>query len=124
MRIYRAPSRLTPEVDFDLDKGTILFSGVSSPENSLGFYQPFLDALANSSNVNTPLVVDMCFVHFNTSSSKCIYDLLKSLKKLESKGIDITYNWKYEEYDEDMLECGEDFSDFLDIEMNFIEIID
>lgn len=122
MRIYRAASRITPEVDFDLDKGSISFSGVSSPENSFGFYTPFLEALSHRENILTSLVVNLSFIHFNTSSSKCIYDLLRSLKRLESEGVSIKYNWIYEESDEDMLECGEDFSDFLGINMNFVEL--
>lgn len=122
MRIYRAPSRVTPEVDFDLDRGIISFSGVSSPENSFGFYTPFIDALSQRENILNQLVVNLSFIHFNTSSSKCIYDLLRALKRLESQGVAIKYNWMYEMSDEDMLECGEDFSDFLGLDMNFVEL--
>jgi len=52
---------------------------------------------------------------FNTSSAKCIYEILKKVKSFDKFGTKIRVNWYYEEYDEDMLECGEDFSDLLSL---------
>ena len=59
--------------------------------------------------------------YFNTSSSKCIYDLLKEVKSLENKGKEVVVRWYYDEDDEDMLEAGEDYSDLLDLHFRFIE---
>lgn len=59
--------------------------------------------------------------YFNTSSSKCIYDLLKDVKSLKNKGKKVSVRWYYDEDDEDMLEAGEDYSDLLDLPFMFIE---
>jgi len=60
--------------------------------------------------------------YFNTSSSKCIYDLLKEIKSLKEGGKDVRVRWYYEQYDEDMMEAGEDYSDLLDLPFAFVEI--
>lgn len=123
MRIYRSPTRVTPEVDFNLDDGFIKLRGVSSPENSLGFYAPLLKAVKHPAINLSKLNVEISFSYVNTSSSKCIYDLLKETKSLRRRGVEVSYTWFYEEDDEDMMECGEDFSDFLGIDMQFVEVI-
>ena len=63
---------------------------------------------------------DFKMTMFNTSSAKCIFDILKRLKAMEEQGLRIVINWHYEEDDDDMLECGEDFQDLLDAKFNFI----
>ncbi|MEM7298694.1 MAG: SiaC family regulatory phosphoprotein, partial [Bacteroidota bacterium] len=60
--------------------------------------------------------------YFNTSSSKCIYDILKEIKFLKERGKNVRVRWYYEQYDEDMMEAGEDYSDLLDLPFAFIEI--
>lgn len=115
----------TPYVKIDSDAGSIQFSGKSSPENSLTFYHPIIDKIKNLfSDKDGEINVDMSFRYFNTSSSKCLFDLFKALKGLMEEGKDININWYYEDDDEDMMETGEDFADLLDIEFNLIPVDD
>ena len=65
------------------------------------------------------MLVEMAFIHFNTSSSKCLFDIFKHIKKLETKGVTIEVNWHYDEFDEDMREVGEDYADILDLEFSY-----
>ena len=65
---------------------------------------------------------NIAFEYFNTSSSKCLFDVFKRLSKIEDSGKTITINWYYEEGDDDMMEAGEDYSDLLDLDFNFREI--
>jgi hypothetical protein len=58
---------------------------------------------------------------FNTSSAKCIYDILKRIKAMSALGTEVEVNWYYEDNDEDMMECGEDFSDLLSMDFKYIE---
>ncbi|MEQ8904250.1 DUF1987 domain-containing protein [Ekhidna sp.] len=114
------PTRITPAVILDPSRGIFRMYGRSSPENSVQFYEPILDALSNKMNV--PRVdVRIKMEYFNTSSSKCIYDILKEIKILEKKGKEVMVRWYYDEDDEDMLEAGEDYSDLLDLPFRFIE---
>jgi len=46
------------------------------------------------------------FEYFNTSSSKCLYDILKQIAGLKVAGSEVEINWFYEDYDDDMRETG------------------
>ena len=114
---------LTPEIKFDAAQGTFEMKGRSIPENSLEFYQPvyeWLDAYLDAPNEKTVLSVQ--FDYFNTSSSKCILDILKRIDKLEDMDKDILIKWYYDENDEDMMEAGEDYSDLLEAPFELITI--
>ncbi|WP_421765497.1 DUF1987 domain-containing protein [Ekhidna sp.] len=118
IKIY--PTRNTPAVLLDPSKGVFKLFGRSSPENSIQFYEPLRSTLS-SEMVSDRLDVRIKMEYFNTSSSKCIYDLLKEIKSLEVKGKEVIVRWYYDEDDEDMLEAGEDYSDLLDMNFRFIE---
>lgn len=118
IKIY--PTRNTPAVLLDPLRGVFKLFGRSSPEDSIQFYDPIKDAISNKITVDR-LDVRIRMEYFNTSSSKCIYDLLKEIKALETKGKKVMVRWYYEEDDEDMLEAGEDYSDLLNLEFRFIE---
>lgn len=113
----------TPYVRIDSHVGHIVFSGKSSPANSLGFYYPLLNKIKTLfQDKKEPIRVDLSFKYFNTSSSKCLFDLFKVLKGFQKQGKILIINWYYEEDDDDMLETGEDYADILDIHFNFIEV--
>jgi len=55
--------------------------------------------------------------YFNTSSSKCIIDILHILRKFEEKGGEIEVNWFYDSSEEDIEDELEEIEDFM-IETN------
>lgn len=116
------PSPLTPFVSFDSQTGILELKGRSSPDNAVVFYeqvisyfdQYFVTGEAGDITINVGLE------YFNTSSLKCIFQILRRIKdgaEKASKTLEI--NWFYEEDDEDMLETGEDISSLLDMEFNY-----
>lgn len=110
------PSAHTPSVNLNPTTGVCEFKGRSTPENSVEYYEPiykWLDAYVQSPNSIT--VVNLQFEYFNTSSSKCILDVLKKFVKLHNAGKEVKINWYYEDEDEDMKEAGEDYSDILEV---------
>ncbi|MCP4459746.1 MAG: DUF1987 domain-containing protein [Cytophagales bacterium] len=122
-KIFLEPSRVTPLINFDPDEGILEMKGRSSPENSIMFYQKVIQNLglfAESGQEN--FTANFAFEYFNTSSSKCLFDVFKKLVRIRDSGKDLVVNWFFEEDDEDMMEAGEDYSDLLDLEFNFIEI--
>lgn len=122
-KVFIEPTRTTPLVKFDPDEGVLEMKGRSSPENSIEFYQRIIDGLdAFASTGSAEFTANMAFEYFNTSSSKCLFDVFKKLSKIQDSGKKITINWYYEEGDEDMMEAGEDYSDLLDLDFNFMEI--
>jgi hypothetical protein len=108
------PSAHTPSVSLSPVTGIFEFKGRSTPENSVEYYEPIYKWL--DMYILQPLpktVVNLQFEYFNTSSSKCILDMLKKFVKLYNGGNEVIINWLYEEEDDDMKEAGEDYSDIL-----------
>ena len=102
------PSVKTPKISFDDGSGALEIEGRSIPENSTEFYKPvfeWLDAYIDAPSANTEFAFKL--EYFNTSSSKCILDVLRKLEKLHINGNKVVVNWFYEEDDEDMKEAGE-----------------
>jgi hypothetical protein len=122
-KIFIEPSRVTPMINFDPDEGILEMKGRSSPENSIQFYQKIIEYLDEyAQNGQGDFTANFAFEYFNTSSSKCLFDVFKRLSRIKESGKELTVNWYYEEDDEDMMEAGEDYSDLLDLDFNFIEI--
>ncbi|MCV9385164.1 DUF1987 domain-containing protein [Reichenbachiella ulvae] len=121
--IYR-PTRITPLIFFDPERGLLELRGKSSPENAIEFYGKLLLSLEKfAKQGNKNLVANFKFEYFNTSSSKCIFDILRKINLVKEYGRKLSINWYYEEYDEDMQEAGEDYADLLGTEFNFIETV-
>ncbi|MDE0980191.1 MAG: DUF1987 domain-containing protein [Flavobacteriales bacterium] len=108
----------TPEVKFNLEPLSMSISGRSIPENSIEFYQPLLDWVqVNLQSDSASLEISIRLEYFNTSSSKCIMDLLKRVEKSPCAA---TVLWYYEDEDEDMLEAGEDYDAIIEIPFKLI----
>ncbi|MFY0687250.1 MAG: DUF1987 domain-containing protein [Cyclobacteriaceae bacterium] len=114
-----ASTRITPEVKFQPREGTLVISGRSHPENAPGFFDQVIEAIDNFSSYTTPrLTTNFQLEYFNTSTSRCLLDVLYSLKKVGTNDKEIEINWYYDEDDEDMMEMGEDFAVLTDLNIN------
>jgi len=113
----------TPTLIFEIEDGVFEISGRSIPENSIEFYKPLMDWLESYSkkpNDNTRLQIKL--EYFNTSSSKCLVEILRKLEKLHKGGLDVQIEWFYEEEDEDMQESGEDFKEIIKVPFEMVVI--
>lgn len=101
----------TPTISFDYEGGKLEIKGKSIPENSLEFYRPVYEWLDNYNQSPKPVTdVMIRLEYFNTSSSKCLLDILRRMETLQLSGKSkVTVNWFYETDDEDMMEAGEDY---------------
>ncbi|HHZ94537.1 MAG TPA: DUF1987 domain-containing protein [Flavobacteriales bacterium] len=107
----------TPEVAFLAEARTMKLSGRSIPENSIDFFAPLIEWADGLCSIDGFVEVNIRLEYFNTSSSKCLMDLLK---RIESSSVDACVNWFYEEEDEDMLEAGEDYDAIIDLPFKLI----
>lgn len=107
----------TPQVAFNDSPLSMEISGRSIPENSIAFYTPLLEWVDEHLRDGGALDVSIRLEYFNTSSSKCLMDLLK---RIEKSPADATVLWYYEEEDEDMLEAGEDYDAIIDMPFRLI----
>ena len=100
----------TPTVVFDI-AGILEIKGKSIPENSIEFYRPvfeWLDIYSQSPASKTELKISL--EYFNTSSSKCLLDILRRLETINLSGKSaVKVLWFYDADDEDMMEAGEDY---------------
>lgn len=118
------PTSVTPFFQLDLKNRVMKFKGRSSPSDSRSFYYPILRKIEDLFRKKSAysLTVNFAFEYFNTSSSKCLFDILKRLANYKLNGADVIINWFYDEYDEDMREAGEDYEDVLGVKFNYIPI--
>ena len=116
------PTPKTPRLYFNAESGEFEMSGRSIPENSIEFYKPlmkWLDKYLESPTDSTKLSVNL--EYFNTSSSKCLIEILRKLEAVQGKS-DVKVLWHYEEEDEDMMESGEDFKKLLSIPIELVVV--
>ncbi len=117
-------SNKTPAINFKADTGILEIAGKSIPENSFGFYQPLFAWIDNY--VLNPVAkteIKISLEYFNTSSSKCLLDILRKLEALKkSEKSDVSVSWYYESDDEDMMEAGQDYDSLVDLTFNIIKI--
>lgn len=111
----------TPEVLLNPD-GFIRIKGRSIHENVTEFFGPIESWI--TSYIETPAEmtrVDMALEYFNSASAKIFIHLLQKLTYVSLKNKKFTFNWYYEDGDEDIFERGEYFSTVLDVPFNFIK---
>lgn len=118
IKIY--PTKTTPAVYLNPTKGIFKMYGRSSTDDSIRFYQPLRSALTSGS-MPERLMVKIKMEYFNTSTSKCLYDIFRDIKSLMDSGKKVAIKWYYEQDDDDMLEAGEDYCDLLGLPFSFVE---
>jgi hypothetical protein len=100
----------TPKVIFDAQKGTLVISGRSLPEDSSKFYHPLFKWLDNYfENPQIKTFTKFELDYFNTSSAKAIFSLLMKLEKAHYSGHPVSVEWFYDSDDEDMFELGDEY---------------
>lgn len=111
-----------PSINFDHTSGIIRIEGRSVPEDSIKFYGPLVNWIAEyRTNPQKVTEVHIQLDYFNTSSSKCLTDIFKEIEELYKDGHDVTLHWYY--CDEYILEAGEDYHSFIKVPWKMIEIV-
>lgn len=111
----------TPKVLLDKENSIFELSGNSLPEDVGDFYNPILDWLDKyAQDPNKETVFNLHLDYYNTSSSKMILKILERFREIHRKGFDVRIAWHYQEDDEDMVEAGEDYAEYLKIPFEFI----
>jgi hypothetical protein len=105
-----------------LEKGAFQFSGRSIPEDAKKIFKPVIDWIKDYKPADSNLTtINFCFDYLDTSSSKCVFDILKVLDDIYTSGHEMVINWYYEEGDDDMLDLGIHLKSFIKAPFNFIE---
>lgn len=123
MDYFHSPTKTSPLFTVNRDKACIEIKGKSTPESSVQLYYPIIDRIREIfTGFKGKVTIEIGLEYFNTSSSKCLFDLLKTVKRMDQ--IKAEVKWYYEDGDEDMIESGEDFEDILQIPFTYIPVAD
>lgn len=99
-----------PEVNFDIDKGVCEISGESYMEETYKFYLPLITWIKDYIKlIKKPMEFNVKLIYLNTSSTKCVLDILEILKDYEDDSGQVKVNWYYDKSDPDMVDEVEDF---------------
>ena len=111
-----------PEVNFEVDSGICEISGESYMEETYKFYLPLINWVKEYTKDNSKkLELNIKLVYLNTSSTKCVLDILEILKDFEDQGGKAKVNWYYDSADPDMIDEVEDFEAESGMKINLIE---
>ena len=99
-----------PKVNFNAEMGICELAGESYLEETRDFYANLVTWLKQyDAEKESPLTFNIKLTYFNTSSSRCILDILNQLKEMSDNDRVVNVNWYFQEDDEDMQEEVEDF---------------
>ncbi len=113
----------TPSIYFDLKSGVLEIKGRSIPENSVEFYLPLFSVLDKFvCGANSAINVTIHLEYYNSSSSACIFNVLKKLEGIHKGGCPVTVNWLYEEEDEDTLIAGKNYQTIVSLPFKMVQV--
>ncbi|WP_027000910.1 DUF1987 domain-containing protein [Eisenibacter elegans] len=99
-----------PNVSLNAQTGTCEISGESYLEDTSEFYNGIINWIEQYTiEVKGALTFNFKLTYFNTSSSRSILDVLRTLKKYQDQGGGVTINWYYPEDDDSIAEEAEDY---------------
>ncbi len=113
---------LKPRLKISRRKRRILIEGSSRPENPGLFYGQTLKRIEGllREDFKNQMTIDFRLLYMNTSSSKWIMYILKTLHALNPDS-NLTVNWYYDSDDEAIEEAGEVYQSLLKIPFHLIE---
>lgn len=109
------PTKETPEVIFDKEKGIFRISGMSLPEDVKEFYKPLIDWFREYfKSPNKETLFQIRLFYMNSASSKFLYEIFQEFKSAYLNGLDVRILWQYNVEDEEMGYAGEDYATLLE----------
>jgi|SRR6056297_504629 len=101
----------SPQVTFDERQNIFLIDGESYPENSFDFYKPVFKWFDDVFPTLDKLELHLKISYMNSSSVKCILDIMTILDDAYTEGKNCKIKWFYEEENSRSLELAEDFKE-------------
>lgn len=126
--LYIDKTEATPYVELNNLTNKFAISGESRPENVTQFYAPVFDWFHNYfSSIKKPsnniINLEIHFDYFNSTTGKAMYELISKIKtETSSKGTVFKVTWKYNKFDEDLLETGKELASLLKVNFDFVAL--
>ncbi len=108
---------------FILKDGYIRLSGRSIPQNARQLYKICFDWIEQYiKNPPKKTKIDLFFEYIDTSSIRCVVDILTKLSSVQDNRHQVEVNWYYEADDEDSFDLGAYIQAHLKLPFNIIEV--
>ena len=118
-----AATSSSPEVRGDEAAGSLFLQGESYPENSFEFFRPILTWVADFlERDGRALTVDLRLNYLNTSSIKCMMDLLDAMEDAHKAGRTVSLNWYYDQENDRALDLAEEFREDLTLPFHTLPV--
>jgi hypothetical protein len=109
-------------LQINLNDGLLQFKGRSIVEDPVNKFKPVLEWIKNYTPKNDSVITANFHIEYlNSTSSKCLLDVLLALDKLLENGHRVVINWYYDEGDEDIMDIGMHMKTHIKAPFNFIE---
>jgi hypothetical protein len=117
-----AATSSTPRISFDEATHTLSMVGESYPENSFEFYAPVFEWLAKTIESASFFRLSIEVSYMNSSSTKCVLDILDMLCDASARGCDARVTWLYDAENERALDLAEEFKEDVEIPFEILPI--
>ncbi len=110
----------SPKIILDKEKYLLKLSGPSFPEDAYETYQPVMRWLSSIADEIVQLTCEFEFTILSSASNKLLFEILLKLEEMYQNGKDVAIFWYHDDFDEDMQEEGESFSQSIHVPFKFI----
>ena len=110
----------SPLIRFEPSSATLLLAGESYPENSFEFYDPVLSWLKEALATLQALRVEIAISYMNSSSTKCVLDLLDIMEEAHGRGVAVSVVWRYSPENPRALDLAEEFQEEVTFDFNIV----
>lgn len=119
MVIISKQSDRTPLIAYG--EGELIISGRSFMNDAVEYYRPILRSIGEICAPKLHVLITL--EYFNTTSSKCILEILKLISRKSVSGTEVQIEWKYSSSCPEMHEAGEDYRDLILVKGVGFEVI-
>ncbi len=106
----------TLKVACHYETGLIKLEGVSYPADAAEFFNPIFEWLETYiEQVGDAIVMNLFINYLNTSSTKCLFDIIDRMEEYYNDDNKVQINWYYEKDDEDIKDIGLEFQEDLQL---------
>jgi hypothetical protein len=112
----------TPLVSYEPGGRVLAISGESYPENSFEFYAPIAQWVKAALADPEGLTLDINVSYMNSSSTKCMLDLLDLFEDAYGRGAAVSITWRYDRENPRSLDLAEEFKEEVTLPFANVEL--
>ena len=108
-------TKSSPRITFDASGKILKIEGQSYPEYALKFYDPVFAWIKDYLRNDSSLIIEINLSYMNTSSSRCVMEIVDIMEEAFEKGCKASIRWLYDQENEFALELAEEFKEGMNL---------